>query len=343
MRRPRGRPEFDVRWRGREGATVIARGRADGVRFGRRFALAVASALLTFAFARASEAATKAHKAPPAPAACLSARNGAEARTEAGRLLEARELLLSCAKPSCGASAMQQCSARLLRLESDIPSVVPVVTNPEGEPVIDVEVRSEGTLLASRLDGRGLLVDPGVHEFSFSAGDRVFATRKIMIVEGQRNRPIAVSLPQPSPPPTPAASAPAEAPEPERTTEPEAPPPVAPPRRERHGPSPVVYGLGGLGLAALGAGALLTFWGNRDNAALASCSPTCIPADTDHIRALYLASDITFGVGAAALGAAAVLFFTTRSRSDAHPTQAAYVFSLEPTRGGSLASIAGTF
>jgi hypothetical protein len=317
------------------------------VRRGTRFGVlagGLACALFCSANADAT-AAGKAHKTPPA-AACMAARNWAEARSDAGHLLEARELLLSCTKPVCGASAIQQCSARLSRLESDIPTIIPVVTNTQGEPVVDVEVRTEGTVLASRLDGRGLLVDPGMHEFSFSTGDHVFATRKILIVEGQRNRTIAVSLPAPataSPPLATAASAPAEAPVPEKTAEPEAPPPVLEPRRERHGPSLLVYGLGGLGLASLGAGALLTFWGNRDNAALSSCSPTCIPADTAHIRALYLASDITFGVGAAALGTAAVLFFTTRSRSDAHPPQAAYVFSLEPTRGGSLASVTGTF
>jgi hypothetical protein len=288
--------------------------------------------------------ASKVRKAPPA--ACIAAWTGAEARSEAGHLLEARNLLLSCAKPTCGASAMQQCAAQLARLESDIPTVVPVVTNEAGEPVVDVEVRSEGTLLASRLDGRGLLIDPGVHEFSFSGGDhRVFATKKVLVVEGQRNRTIAVSFPTPTPPTATAttASAPAEAPEPEKPTSNEDPPATAEPQRERRGPSPLVLGIAGLGLASVGAGALLTYWGNKDNAALASCSPTCIDADTSHIRSLYLASDITFGVGAAALGLAAVLFFTTRAHGDAHPARAAYVFSLEPTRGGSLASVGGTF
>jgi hypothetical protein len=314
----------------------------------RRFGLltvAVLSGMGTLLWASSGRAAEKARKSPAA--ACVAAWSGAAARSEAGHLREARDLLLSCARPTCRAATMRQCSAKLVQLDSDIPTVVPVVTTEAGEPVIDVEVRSGGELLASRLDGRGLLLDPGLHELSFSVADRgVFATRKLLILEGQRNRTIAVSLPNPTVPSPVAASAPAAGPELEKPAPGEAAvatPPEPPPRGGKRVPSPLVLALGGGGLASVGAGALLTFWGNRDNAALSSCSPTCLRADTDHIRALYLASDITFGAGAAMLGLAAVLFVTTRSRAEEHPPRAAFTLSLEPMRSGPFASVKGTF
>jgi hypothetical protein len=81
-----------------------------------------------------------------------------------------------------------------------------------------------------------------------------------------------------------------------------------------------------VGLAALGAGAALTYWGRRDNDLLARCAPYCSPASIDHIRQLYLASDIAIGTGVAAIGIAGVIFLDVR-----------------PAPSGAIASVAGTF
>ena len=80
------------------------------------------------------------------------------------------------------------------QLESDIPSVVPLVSDENGEPRVDVQVTIDNELLTSRLDGRALPIDPGMHEFSFTADGAVLATQRLMIVQGQRNRPIAITL-----------------------------------------------------------------------------------------------------------------------------------------------------
>src|SRR5689334_2438289 len=89
-----------------------------------------------------SSAAPHAKTAPPAkrPNACQIAYQTAQAREEAGRLREARELALSCAKIACGTSLMQQCTAMYAQLDSDIPSFVPVVNDESGAPRTDVEV-----------------------------------------------------------------------------------------------------------------------------------------------------------------------------------------------------------
>src|SRR5256885_1377897 len=63
----------------------------------------------------------------------------------------------------------QECIRRFAQLGNDIPSVIPVVTDAAGSPRVDVQVTMDGELLTSRLDGRSLPVDPGVHEFTFSA------------------------------------------------------------------------------------------------------------------------------------------------------------------------------
>jgi hypothetical protein len=118
-------------------------------------------------------------------------------REQSGHLIEASELFLACAKESCG-SLLQECGSKHIQLTSEIPSVVPVVTDGRGHPAVEVEVKMDGEVLTSHLDGHALRVDPGAHEFAFSTANAgVFSTQKLMILQGQRNRQIAASLPSP--------------------------------------------------------------------------------------------------------------------------------------------------
>jgi hypothetical protein len=248
---------------------------------------------------------------------------------------------LACAKTSCGARLAQECSAKATQLDFDIPSVVPIVTDEEGRPRVDVQIKIDGELLTSRLEGFALPVDPGLHEFTFSAGNDVFARQKIVIAQGQRNRILPVSMPPslddlqnkaiadrmaPQAPPPP--STPPPAPHPPPSNAPEA----------RGGRSVLPYVLGGVGLAGLAGGAMLTYWGRKDNEALAACAPNCSPSSVSHIRTMYLAADISFAAGGAALAGAVVLFFTSGSKSERKTG-----FDVAPTRSGAVATFSGAF
>ena len=50
----------------------------------------------------------------------------------------------------------------------------------------DVELRMDGTRLTNRVDGRAISVDPGMHQFSFSARDRTPYTATIMVAPMSR-------------------------------------------------------------------------------------------------------------------------------------------------------------
>jgi len=109
-------------------------------------------------------------------------------KEQSGNLRQARELFIKCSKASCGSPLREECTTRFTQLSTDIPSIVPVVTDDAGGPQTDVEVRVDGEKLTSSLDGHSFSLDPGVREVSFSKDGRVFATQKVMIVQGQRNR-----------------------------------------------------------------------------------------------------------------------------------------------------------
>jgi hypothetical protein len=305
--------------------------------------------LLHRAFWTAVTGATIALTGAPAPArdshpprACVAAYRGAQERQRIGHLRESRELLLECAKPSCG-SVQKKCASGAEQLAAGLGLITPVITDDKGSTLLDVRVLLDGEPLATRLDGRPLAVDPGAHQLSVSArvgpwpGRESAATRAITVEPGERSV-VAITLPpvdagdsaelataadHAAPEP---AAPPAETPE-RATPEPE----NAPVTVHRRGPSAFAYLLGGVGLAGVGACSLLTYWGKTDNAALGACSPNCAPASVSHIRNLYLAADLSFAAGGAALGVAALLFALPRG------------VEVMPAKSGAVASFRGTF
>jgi hypothetical protein len=284
--------------------------------------------------------------------ACMIAYKNAQEREQSAHLAEARELFQTCAKPTCGTFLRQECSTRHAQIGAEMPSIVPMVTDESGEPRVDVQVKMDGELLTAHLDGRALPVDPGIHEFSFATDRGVFSTQKVLIAQGQRNRAISASLQKAggharkkvpamvASASDPAADAPAAV--------------VSTPKAEGeetatadqqggfHAPV-LSYVLGGAGLASLGVGALLIQWGRKDNSMLSQCTPFCPQSSTDHIRNLYLAADISIGVGIAALGASYLVYAITHSAKEEKATQEAYLFDVQPTRSGAVATVSGSF
>jgi len=343
--------------------------------------VAVAAVLLSLphaAFAK-KEKRDKKSGSPESVGSCVEKYKTGLDNEQAGHLKQARELFIGCAKASCGSPLRDECTTRFTQLSTDIPSVVPVVTDDAGNPQTDVEVRVDGEKLTSSLDGHSFLLDPGVREFSFSREGRVFATQRLMILQGQRNRLVSAST-QPvaetpakrpakvkkpaasvavaaateaAPPPPPAEPVepkvvPHEAdlaPHPkteQKTDEPQLN--LATEETESSGVPKLNYALSATGVAALGAGALLIYWGRKDNDKLAGCSTdvtNCPHATVDHIHNLYLGGNIAIGVGLASLaGAYWAYAHHSAKESESHE---AYRFDVQPTKSGAVASIGGSF
>jgi hypothetical protein len=316
--------------------------------------------------------------APESVNACVDKYKSGLDNEQAGHLKQARELFIGCAKASCGSPLRDECTTRFTQLSTDIPSIVPVVTDDAGNPQTDVEVRVDGERLTSSLDGHSFLLDPGVREFSFSREGRVFATQRLMIVQGQRNRLISAST-QPAAEATtrrpakvkkPAASvavaaatevAPPSAEPVEPKVAPHEPDLTPHPKTEQKTDEPqlnlateetessggvpkLTYALSATGVAALGTGALLIYWGRKDNDKLAGCSTdttNCPHSTVDHIHNLYLGANIAIGVGLASLaGAYWAYAHHSAKESESHE---AYRFDLQPTKSGAVASVGGSF
>jgi len=157
--------------------------------------LTLAPALLTLAAAPAVRAEGDAARGKTAAPArnCQTTYQRGQVKEKAGQLVEASRLYASCSDLSCGAATWRACVAASTHLHASLPSVIPVVLDDDGEPRADVEVRMDGQVIASQLTGLSIAVDPGPHDFSFSIDSGVFASTKIDVVEGERNRPLSMS------------------------------------------------------------------------------------------------------------------------------------------------------
>src|SRR6476661_4298576 len=83
---------------------------------------------------------------------CMAAYRSAQDSEQSGQLREARASWATCAKAVCGDFLQKECASHFTQLGSDIPSVVPFVTDAAGEPRADVQLRVDGELFASQLD-----------------------------------------------------------------------------------------------------------------------------------------------------------------------------------------------
>jgi hypothetical protein len=305
---------------------------------------------------------------PAAPAAapatsneCVEAHTKAVERQQSGHLKEARPLFEACAKPTCDKYLQQECTTQVTQLDADIPSVVPVVTDGDDAPRVDCVVKIDGEVLTSKLGGQALSVDPGLHEFTFSTDKGVISTQKVMIVQGQRNRPLACSTLGPSHAlsvsmPTQAAAAQAAAARfaYEKSASGEvAPAPPAPESspKTKWAPGWAPWVVGGAGLAGVGAGALLIYWGRQDNNSLIANCPNggCAQSAVSHVSTMYVAGDVLLGAGLAAVGVSTVwLLFGSRTsvengEKSPAPAEARLKFDVTPARSGAFATVSGAF
>ncbi len=313
--------------------------------------------------------------------ACITNYKSGLEQERTGKLLEARELFIRCAKSACGSPLREECTMRFTQLGTDIPSIVPVVTNATGKPETNIEVAVDGERLTSSLDGHAFILNPGAHDFSFSKDGHIFASTSLMIVQGQRNRLVAASL---QPVPSDGTARPVKVSRPEAhavpavaTSEPDgaalektpaAPSvdltPVNPSKgaaapaegadltarvdaTPKHRIPKLSFVTAGVGLASLGAGALLTYWGRKDSDLLGPCSPSCSQSSADHIHNLYLAADISIGVGVAALAGSYWAYAHSRSTREESEQEVAErstpTLVVAPTPSGAVGALAGHF
>jgi hypothetical protein len=276
--------------------------------------------------------------------ACSDGRARVKDLQKQNKLLEARDLLLACARPTCPAAMRRDCSSSLDDVSKLVPSVVLSAKDERGNALVDVTVEVDGIALQEGLTGIAVDLDPGDRVFRFKSPGRVSIQRKEAILVGERGRALsvefgpegaaAVAPPQAPTPVTrpPIATAPAQpAPVPSGTpANVQSPPPAAKPAATKITESPApksarssgpawvpVIALGALGVSAIASSVLFGLSAKSEAADLrGTCAPNCSDDALSDMNTKLLVSDILLGVGAVSIVGAVVVYFVSKpSRS----------------------------
>jgi hypothetical protein len=285
--------------------------------------LAAASMLASLMVASAADAdePRPAGAKPPDLPTCVHAYEQAQMLRQAGKLRAARDQLLVCVRDSCPAVARQDCTTWLDAVEASLPTIAVSVLDAQGAAALDAAVTIDGAAVTDWGSGRAIAVDPGRHEVRASRAGGPPATATVLVVEGQRNQPLVLTLPG-------AAAAP--------------PPPTGDADDAGAPVAPWIFA----GVALLGAGGFAGFGVaalSRESELDETCKPNC-GDQVDDVRTLRIVSGVSLGVGiAGAAGLALSLLLSGDEAPVGHATPTGKRSRLMPWSAGDVAGVAVPF
>jgi hypothetical protein len=255
--------------------------------------------IVSSALALAAALATVPAAADPTKEQCIAANDRAQELRQTGKLGAAREQLLVCVAQSCPGPVRADCAQRLEEVARATPSIVFDVKDSAGNDLPGVAITMDSDPLA-RAPGAAFDVDPGEHTFVFEAAGLQKVEKKLVIVEGARQRRVAIVL---------GGAAPAVSTTPE---------PSAETASARSGGSPtlavVAFGVGGAGLAVgvitgLVAGSKHGDLANVCSDASGTC-PASASGDLDSYHSMRTLSTVGYVIGAVGVAGGVTLWLT---------------------------------
>jgi serine/threonine-protein kinase len=126
--------------------------------------------------------------ADPTTADCLAAADSSADLRPAHKLRAAREKLLICSAATCPLDVRNECIRRVAEVNAAIPTIVFETKDASGNDVAAVKVTMDGQVLATRLEGVALSIDPGEHSFAFEAAGQPPLQKSFVIREGEKER-----------------------------------------------------------------------------------------------------------------------------------------------------------
>lgn len=238
-----------------------------------------AAAVLALAATPATAAPTKSDPHAAAKAACVAAHEEGQSLRTQKQLRAAREKFAVCAKSDCPAVLRKECGEQIEGIESVIPSLVFEALDESGNADGSVKVSLDGTLVAERLTGGSVEVEPGEHKVRFERADGKVIEQRVLVAEGEKHRKIVADY---------------------ATLVPRAPKDTHPPPEEKKIPL-ATYIAGGVAVAALGSFTAFALAGKSKEDDLAStCSPNCSADEVGSVDRSYLVADVSLGVAALA-------------------------------------------
>jgi hypothetical protein len=256
--------------------------------------------------------------ADPTTADCIGASDASIKANNEHKLRAARSQLLVCAAASCPADIRKECVGRVDALNAAIPTIIFQAKDGAGTDIIAVKVTMDAEVIAERLEGTALSIDPGSHTFIFETAGQPAVTKQLVIQQGEKDRRERVAFGPTAAPVVPRGPTPS-------TT------PGTLPSTPDLGASSSISGLGtqkilaivagGVGVIGLGVGTIFGAIALSQKSAAQSACPgsQCLTQDGSNkwsdAASKGNVSTIGFIIGGVGVAGAAVLWFTAPSSS----------------------------
>lgn len=262
---------------------------------------------------------------------CVSGHEKAQELRLAGRLIESKRALLTCAEEQCPSIVRADCVRWLEDIESAIPTIVIVAVADSGDE-IDVSVTIDGNLITRQLNGQPIELDPGVHAMRFERAGSAPQVSKINLGQGEKNRIVRLDF-RTKEPAVGAVS---------RQAEPGATAPKPAPR-----PTPTLtYVLGAVALTATASTAYFGIGALHARSDAKSCEPLCRSDVVDDVRHKALYADLSAIIAVVSAAGSLVLYESRPAiAAQAKPTLPLGVgqFSVGFSQNAVLTTLGGAF
>ncbi len=124
--------------------------------------------------------------------ACILNNEGAQDLEAAGRLREARQKALSCSQ-GCPAEIARDCTVLAERIGQKVSTVI-FGAKQDAKDLVDVSVSVDGQVVASRLDGKPIEIDPGARKVVFTMEGASPVEVRIVFNAAEKNRLVGVEF-----------------------------------------------------------------------------------------------------------------------------------------------------
>ena len=123
---------------------------------------------------------------------CVTAFEQAQLLRRKGLLLSSREQLTRCAQAQCPAVIVEKCVPWLTEVNVEIPTLVIAAHDARGRDTALVRVTIDDRVVAKRLNGRPIEVDPGMRHIELQHPYSVLVRRRLLVVQGEKARRVVV-------------------------------------------------------------------------------------------------------------------------------------------------------
>ena len=244
----------------------------------------------------------------PTVSDCLAATEASLKSGNEHHLRTERNQLLVCAAATCPADIRKECVRRIEAVNAAMPTILFEAKDATGNDLSAVKVTMDGVVIAERLEGVPLSIDPGAHVFVFETAGHLAVTRRFVLRESEKDRREGIAFTAGEP--TATSQAPFFTPSPE-------------PVKQSLGTQKALgLATAGVGVAALAVGSAFGLAAiSKKDRAQQECPNLCsTPSQVDdwsEAKAEGDVSTVLFVVGGVALAGAAVLWFTAPAQTSA--------------------------